>query len=129
MKNLVALVWLCFQMSFCYSQSINDVEFRSAVTSNSDSLTSSFVVSISDSSQIDKIEIELGSTEGQNDLINQNFDFDSNAGLPSGYSYLRVGNRVSLETGAIPAYPTFFGRARLKLSNGQYSSYFSFTAN
>ena len=112
-----------------FSQIINDVEFRSMATSNQDSLTCSFVISISDSIQIDKVEIELGSTEGQNDLINQNFDFDSNANLPSGFSYLRIGYRVSLETGTIPTFPTFFGRARLKLSNGQYTSYFSFTAN
>ena len=129
MKKLIALTWFLLQLTFGFSQSINDVEFRSVATSNLDSLTSIFVVSLSDSSQIDKVEIELGSTEGQNDLINQNFDFDSNVGLPSGFSYFRIGNRVSLETGTIPAFPTYFGRARLKLSNGQYTSYFSFTAN
>ncbi len=129
MKKLFALSWFLLQLTFGFSQNINDVAFRSVNTSNPDSLSCSFVVSLSDSTQIDKVEIELGSTEGQNDLINQNFDFDSNANLPSGFSYLRIGNRVSLETGTIPAYPTFFGRARLKLSNGQYTSYFSFIAN
>ncbi|MBP6511852.1 MAG: hypothetical protein KA347_04210 [Bacteroidia bacterium] len=129
MKKLIALTWFLLQLTFGFSQIINDVEFRSMATSNQDSLTCSFVISISDSIQIDKVEIELGSTEGQNDLINQNFDFDSNANLPSGFSYLRIGYRVSLETGTIPTFPTFFGRARLKLSNGQYTSYFSFTAN
>ncbi len=129
MKKLIALTWFLLQLTFGFSQSINDVEFRSVATSNLDSLTSIFVVSLSDSSQIDKVEIELGSTEGQNDLINYDFDFDVTSGIPSGFSYLRVGNRVSLETGTIAAYPTFFGRARLKLSSGQYTSYFSFTAN
>jgi hypothetical protein len=129
MKKLIAFTWFLLQLTFGFSQSINDVAFRSVATSNPDSLTSSFVVSISDSTQIDKIEIELGSSDGQNDLVNQNFDFDVTIGLPSGFSYLRIGNRVSLETGIISSYPTFFGRARLKLSNGQYTSYFSFTAN
>ncbi|MBK9636431.1 MAG: hypothetical protein IPO63_00910 [Bacteroidetes bacterium] len=91
MKKLIAFTWFLLQLTFGFSQSINDVEFRSIATSNLDSLTSSFVVSLSDSTQIDKVEIELGSTEGQNDLINQNFDFDSNANLPSGFSYLRIG--------------------------------------
>lgn len=129
MKKLITLSWFLFQTVFGFCQGINDVEFHSLATSNPDILTSSFVVSLSDSTQIDKIEIELGSTDGQNDLINQNFDFDSSTGLPNGFSYLRSGNRVSLETGIIPAYPTFFGRVRLKLSNGQYTSYFSFTSN
>ena len=129
MKKLIALSWLLSMATLGYNQSINDVEFHSVATTNPDEFSSSFVVVLSDSIQIDKVEIKLGSTEGQNDLINQNFDFDSTVGLPSGFAYLRIGNRVSLETGIIPAYPTFFGRARLKLSNGQYTSYFSFTAN
>ena len=129
MKKLIALTWFLLQLTFGFSQIINDVEFRSMATSNQDSLTCSFVISISDSIQIDKVEIELGSTEGQDDLLNYNFDFDVTTGLPSGFSYLRSGIRVSLETGTIPIFPTYFGRARLKLSNGQYTSYFSFTAN
>lgn len=129
MKKLIALTWFLLQLNFGYCQNIDDVEFRSTATVDPDVLSSSFVVILSDSSQIDKVEIELGSTEGQNDLINHDFDFDVTSSLPTGYSYLRVGNRVSLETGTVAAYPTFFGRARLKLSSGQYTSYFSFTAN
>lgn len=129
MKKLVTLSWLLFLASLGFSQSVNDVEFRSTATVDPDVLSSSFVVILSDSSQIDKVEIELGSTEGQNDLINYDFDFDVTSNLPNGYSYHRVGNRVSLVTGTVAAYSTFFGRARLKLSNGQYSSYFSFAAN
>ncbi|MBK7683743.1 MAG: hypothetical protein IPJ26_15305 [Bacteroidetes bacterium] len=73
MKKLIALTWFLLQLTFGFSQIINDVEFRSMATSNQDSLTCSFVISISDSIQVDKVEIELGSTEGQNDLINQKF--------------------------------------------------------
>lgn len=129
MKKLIASTWFLLQLTVGFSQNINDVAFRSVNTSNPDSLSCSFVVSLSDSTQIDKVEIELGSIDGQNDLVNQHFDFDVTTGLPIGFSYLRVGNRVSLKTGTILSYSTFYGRARLKLSNGQYTPYFSFIAN
>lgn len=129
MKKLIVLSWFLLQVMVGYSQNITDVEFRSVATSNPDIRTSSFVVILSDSNQIDKIEVELGSVEDQNDLIDQNFDFDVTTGLPSGFSYLRVGNRVFLGTSTITTSPTYSGRLRLKYSSGLYSSYFSFTAN
>ncbi|MBK7966500.1 MAG: hypothetical protein IPK10_15300 [Bacteroidetes bacterium] len=129
MKKLIALTWLLLQLNFGFSQSIKDVEFRKIETTNVGELSSSFVIHITDSVQIDKIEVDLGSNDGLSNLINQDFDFDIVTGLPNGFSYTRTGNSIVLETGIIPEYPTFFGRARLKLSNGLYSPYFSFTSN
>jgi hypothetical protein len=129
MKKFFILICLSFVISNAFSQTINDVAFRKAESSTPDFLTSDFVVQLSDTSQIDLIEVKVGTTDQSHDIINYSFNFDATSGLPSGYSYNRIAKSVMLSTGLIPEVPTFFGRIRLKLSNGQFTDYFSFTSN
>jgi len=129
MKKIFTLLWLLFLFTNTFSQSINDVAFKKQDSGTPDFLTSDFIVQLSDTTQIDLIEVKLGSTDQSSDLVNYSFPFDAASGLPSGYSYSRSANSVMLSTGLIPEIPTFFGRIRLKLSNGQFTDYFSFTSN
>lgn len=84
---------------------------------------------LSDTLLIDQIEVKIGSNEGLSDLLSYSFNFDQTSGLPNDFAYTRIAKKVSLETGSITEFPTYFGRVRLKLSNGQYTDYFSFTSN
>lgn len=129
MKGVLALVSAILLTSGVMGQSIQDVSFSAVDSASSGIIKSSFVVQVSDTVQIDQIEVKIGSNEGLSDLLSYAFTFDQTSGLPYGFSYVRNSKRVSLETGSISEYPTYFGRVRLKLSNGQYTDYFSFTSN
>lgn len=129
MKRILAIVSTILLTSEVMGQSIQDVSFSAVDSASSGIIKSSFVVQVTDTVQIDQIEVVVGSNEGLSDLLNFSFTFDQASGLPYGFSYDRNSKRVSLETGTISEYPTYFGRVRLKLSNGQYTDYFSFTSN
>ena len=129
MKKFASLFLLVLSFTISYGQSITDIAFKTDTTSTPEVVSCKFIIHLSDSTQIDVIDIDLGAMDGSSDLIEYNFDFDVSSGLPTGFSYVRSGNSVYVETGTIAEYPTYFGRVRLKKSNGQYSDYFSFTSN
>jgi archaellin len=129
MKNLFALAGFLLFTSLVSAQTIQDVSFTTRPDASPGVNLSSFIIQLTDSTQIDQIELGIGSTFGVSDLLNQSFLFDQTTGLSNGLSYSRNGNAVLLQAGAITEMPTYFGRVRLKLSNGQYTDYFSFTSN
>lgn len=129
MKNLFAVAGFVLSTTLVSAQTIQDVSFTTRPDASPGVNLSSFIIQLTDSTQIDQIELGIGSTFGVADLLNQSFLFDQTTGLSNGLSYARYGNAVSLQAGAITEMPTYFGRVRLKLSNGQYTDYFSFTSN
>lgn len=129
MTRILAIVSAILLANGVMGQSIQDVSFSAVDSASSGIIKSSFVVQLTDSVQIDQIEVKVGSNEGLSDLLSYSFVFDQTSGLPNGFAYSRSAKRVSLETGTIAEFPTYFGRVRLKLSNGQYTNYFSFTSN
>lgn len=129
MKNLFALAGFLLFTTLVSAQTIQDVSFTTRPDASPGVNLSSFIIQLTDSTQIDQIELGIGSTFGVSDLLNQSFLFDQTTGLSNGLSYARNGNSVLLQAGAITEMPTYFGRVRLKLSNGQYTDYFSFTSN
>lgn len=129
MKKFFTLAGFVLCTTLVLGQSIQDVSFSAVDSASSGIIVSSFVVQLTDTVQIDQIEVTLGSNEGLSDLLNYSFVFDQTNGLPNNFAYLRSAKRVSLDTGSITEYPTYFGRVRLKLSSGNYTDYFSFTSN
>ena len=134
MKKIFAIAGFLLCTSLVFGQSVQDVSFKTrpdAPDSNRDPGVnlSSFTIQLTDSTQIEKIEVTLGTTDGLSDVLNESFTFDQTSGLSAGLTYARNANAVFLETGTIAELPTYFGRVRLKLTNGQFTDYFSFTSN
>lgn len=129
MKRILAIVGAILLTNGVMGQAIQDVSFSAVDSASSGIIKSSFVVQLSDTLLIDQIEVKIGSNEGLSDLLSYSFNFDQTSGLPNDFAYTRIAKKVSLETGSITEFPTYFGRVRLKLSNGQYTDYFSFTSN
>ncbi len=129
MKKFFALAGLLLCTTLVFGQSIQDVSFKTRPDASPGVNLSSFTIQITDSTQIEKIEVTLGTTDGLSDVLNESFTFDQTSGLSAGLTYARNANAVFLETGTIAELPTYFGRVRLKLTNGQFTDYFSFTSN
>ena len=134
MKKFFVLAGFLLCSTLVFGQSVQDVSFKTrpdAPDSNRDPGVnlSSFIIQLTDSTQIEKIEVTIGTADGLSDVLNQSFVFDQSSGLSAGLAYARNANAVFLETGTITELPTYFGRVRLKLTNGQFTDYFSFTSN
>ena len=129
MKKFFALAGLLLCTNLVFGQSVQDVSFKTRPDASPGVNLSSFIIQLTDSTQIEKIEVTIGTADGLSDVLNQSFVFDQSSGLSTGLAYARNANAVFLETGAITELPTYFGRVRLKLTNGQFTDYFSFTSN
>ena len=70
------------------SQPVNDV------------VEGAMFITLTDTNQIDLIEVKVGSKEGQADLANQQFTYDQTAGLPTGMTWQRTGYRITLYLGS-----------------------------
>jgi hypothetical protein len=129
MKKFFVLAGFLLCSTLVFGQSVQDVSFKTRPDASPGVNLSSFTIQLTDSTQIEKIEVAIGTADGLSDVLNQSFVFDQTSGLSNGLSYSRNLNSVFLETGTITEQPTYFGRVRLKLTNGQFTDYFSFTSN
>ena len=57
------------------------------------------VLQLQDTSGISEIHFQMGTTYGQNNLVNHSFVFDDNAFVPNGMGYRRDGYEVKLSVG------------------------------
>ena len=99
------------------SQPVNDV------------VEGTMFITLSDTSQIDLIEVKVGSKEGQADLANQQFTFDQISGLPAGMSWQRIGYQVTISLGSFAYSDLQFGYVKLKNNSGTWSDLFAFVTN
>lgn len=86
-------------------------------------------ITLTDTNQIDLIEVKVGSKEGQADLANQQFTYDQTSGLPAGMSWHRTGYRITLSLGSFAYSDLQFGYVRLKNSSGVWGKIFAFVTN
>jgi hypothetical protein len=86
-------------------------------------------ITLTDTSQIDLIEVKVGSKEGQADLANHQFTYDQTSGLPAGMAWQRTGYRITLSLGSFAYSDLQFGYVRLKNSSGVWSDTFAFVTN
>lgn len=131
MKNLKLLwVLLCVFSSSVFAQSqVSDAYARISQHSSSTVYDCVFTIEVSDTSNTSAIEIKLGTAVGLSDLISYTFNYDVNSGLPSGYSYSRIGNNCTLDAGTISASDMYFGEIRIQQPNGSWSPAYKFVSN
>ena len=94
-----------------------------------DVVTGTMFITLTDTNQIDLIEVKVGSREGQADLANHQFTYDQTSGLPAGMAWQRTGNRITLSLVSFAYSDLQFGYVRLKNSSGMWSDTFAFVTN
>lgn len=132
--SMKKLKLLCLLFSFgtltCLAQSSVTDAYARLIPKNNPSISDGvFTVEVSDTSTTSTIEVKLGTSDGLSDLVNYVFTYDVNTGLPSGYSFSRIGKICTLEVGSFQDVNTLFGQVRIQRSNGSWSSPYKFVAN
>ena len=78
-------------------------------------------VHLFDTTDVQSIEVKIGTTPGGSDLVNHSFAFDVTGSLGSGMTYLRDGYLVQLDLGLILNLVDYFAEVRLQRMDGSYS--------
>lgn len=112
------------------TDSVIDAYVTMETSANNPSLLEgTFVVILNDASAITNFEVKLGTSSGLSDVMSHTYAFDVTLGLPTGFTYLREGNKVTLGIGTYTDKSTYYGQARVQRSNGIWSQPLQFIAN
>jgi hypothetical protein len=88
-----------------------------------------FFVLLPDTNNLDALEIQLGSNEGDSNLVNYTFSYDVTTGLPTGFSWNREGLKVYLNVGSFPLTDLRYGKVRLRRTGQSFGADYAFVAN
>ena len=92
-------------------------------------LEGTFIVTLSDTTDINNIEVRIGTTSGGTEIFSHVFAFDVQTGLPGGLSYLRNSYIVTLGIGTFTDKSTFYGEVRVQGNNSTWSNGLKFITN
>lgn len=88
-----------------------------------------FFILLPDTTDLHEIKIQLGSTEGDSNLVNSTFVYDVATGLPPGFSWYRNGKSLYLGVGAFTLTDLRFGKVRLRRVGQSWGSEYAFVTN
>lgn len=131
-KLLMLLPLLLLIHTNCTAQSptVTDAYITMQPTAtDSTLLQGTYIVALSDSINVANIELKIGSSPGAYDILNYTFVFDTQAVLPAGFSYARLGNTLTLQVGAYSDRSTYFCAVRVQAANGTWSAPNQFISN
>lgn len=92
------------------------------VNNNFDTLYNCFcVITLNDTTNISKIRVKTGTSEGSSNVLDYAFLYDGYNGLPQKLSYSREGNKVTLKLGEFTAN-IYFHELMIEYTYGTFSS-------
>ncbi len=128
--KLLLLLTFSTLIQNCYAQTITPLEAYAITNAPIQGIvTGNFIVLLSDTTSVQQIQVQLGTNDGDVSLVNQTFTYDVTTGLPQGFSYNRINNKITLGFSIVTDPATLFGQVRLKDTNGQWSDFLKFVTN
>jgi len=88
-----------------------------------------YFVVLSDSTGVSNVEVKIGSTSGGSEVMGYSFSYDSQSGLPQGFTYAREKTKLTLGIGTYTDRSTYYCQVRIQASNGTWSQPFQFISN
>lgn len=130
MKKLITL--LAGLALFFYTQAQTnpikhmDVYLQSVQNDTVNYHSPQMLIDLSDTTTITDIEVSLGTTESGTDIITKTFAYNTEGEFGDGTSYVRDGSIIRLNLGTYSPIQSYYATARLRYSNGSYSTPVSF---
>lgn len=122
----VACLFLSLRAS-AQTNSITDA-FATMKVNASSAFDGTIVITVGDPNNVDLLEVNLKNSSGDQ-LMNHTYQYDVTTGLPSGWTYSRSGNKITLEVGSYAAEDSYIGSARVKDNSGNWSAPYKFITN
>ncbi len=75
-----------------------------------------------DTTNIQAIEVKIGSSPGASDVFSRNFTFDVSGSLGSGISYIRDEYAIQLGLGNLQQMLSYYSQVRIQRTDGSYNT-------
>lgn len=124
---LIIGLLLCLAQS-SFAQGVDDAYLINAPAQNGIS-QAVINVSVSDTNNVSSFIVKLGTQEGLSDLFSYTFSYVPSGSLPNGYTYSRIGNKVSCNIGGIAESLIYFGEVIIVNSIGVQGTPIKFITN
>lgn len=85
------------------------------------------LIDLTDTISITDIEVSLGTNDGTSDLISKSFTYNVEGEFNDGTAYIRDSNIIRLGLGTYTSLSACYASARIKFSNGTYSTPVTFS--
>jgi len=99
-----------------------------STTTTPGTVNGNYFIQVPDTGNVTQIEIVLGTSLGGNEYLSHVINFDG-TGLPSGFSFSRTANMVTIGIGDLTENAAYYGQVRLKDNSGSWSSIYQFVSN
>lgn len=128
-KNQLLKIPICFLILFCcVSISANaQAPLDAAVTFSGNE--GYFKVVVPDTNDVNQVEMLVGSNDNPAELFSQTVTYDQSSGLPTGVTYSRSGNEITIGMGTVTLLSAYHAKVRLKNSSNNWSDWYEFIGN
>jgi hypothetical protein len=104
-----------------------DVYLKPIQTDTASYCSPQMLIDLTDTISITDIVVKLGTTDGGSDIISKTFTYNTEGQFNDGTAYIRDNAIIRLELGIYLPISTCYASARIKFSNGTFSSPVTFT--
>lgn len=88
-----------------------------------------YKVVVPDTNDVNQIEMLVGSDDNPAELFSQTLTYDQSSGLPTGVTYSRSGNEITIGMGTVTLLNAYHAKVRLKNSSNNWSDWYEFIGN
>jgi hypothetical protein len=127
-KLLPVVACLFLSMSVCAQTNPITDAYATMQSAGAGQYGATIVVIINDTNNVDQLEVTLKNSS-DDQLMNYTYQYDVTTGLPSGWTYSRSANKITLHIGSYAAEDSYIGSARIKDNSGNWSASYRFITN
>ena len=115
--------YLIFFSSFdCSAQNTYPVMSMDPILTDTTIFDVGMNLNLYDTTNIQSIEVKIGSSPGASDVFSRNFTFDVSGSLGSGISYLRDEYAIHLGLGNLQQMLSYYSQVRIQRTDGSYNT-------
>jgi hypothetical protein len=127
-KLLLSAVCFAFMIN-AKAQSNLITRAFAVINGQSSPVSGEFTVLLEDTTNVSQIKVMLGAEVDSSNLVLYIFNYDVTTSLPSGFTYSRSQNMVTLHVGTFDIYSTYFGSVQIKDNSNSWRTPYNFITN
>jgi hypothetical protein len=128
-KLLLSAVCFAFILNAQAQSNLISRAFAVISIGQSNQSSGEFTVLLEDTTNVSEIRVMIGSEADSSNLVLYTFSYDVNTSLPSGFTYSRSQNMVTLAVGTFATHSTYFGSVKIKDNTNSWRPDYNFITN
>lgn len=128
-KLLLVATCFAFNINADAQSSLITRAYAVVTASQGNPSSGEFTVLLEDTTNVSQLKVMLGTEADGSDLVMYTFNYDVTTSLPSGFSWSRSQNTVTLQVGTFDAQSTYFGSVSIKDNLNAWRTPYNFITN